>query len=219
MTESRTYESPRRKKQAEETRQAILAAARELFANRGYAATPLTDIAAEAGVSVPTLYASVGSKAAIALALVAFVNEQVDMRSLDMAQDAATSGPELIRAIAHLVRTLNEQAGDLIRVMTSAALVEPDLVPVAAAGRQMHREGQRVNAKRLAQLGALREDMSEERAAAILATQTAYEVFTLMVVDEGWTYDAVEEWLAETLSRMLLPPESVQSGKGRPGAV
>ncbi|MBN9492214.1 TetR/AcrR family transcriptional regulator [bacterium] len=206
MTESRTYESPRRKKQAEETRQAILAAARKLFAERGYAATPLADIAAEAGVSVPTLYASVGPKSAIALALVDFINEQVDMRSLDMAQDAATNGPDLIRAIAHLVRMLNEHAGDLIRVMTSAALVEPDLVPVAAAGRRYHREGQRVNAMRLARLGALRKGLSEEHAAAILATQTAYEVFTLMVMEEGWTYDAVEDWLVETLSSLLLEP-------------
>lgn len=212
MTESRTYESPRRKKQAQETRQAILAAARKLFAERGYAATPLSDIAAEAGVSVPTLYASVGPKSAIALSLVDFINEQVDMQALDMAQEAATTGPELVRAIAHLVRTLNEQAGDLIRVMTSAALVEPDLVPVAESGRRYHREGQRVNAARLARLGALRRGMSEERAAAILATQTAYEVFTLMVMEEGWTYDAVEDWLAETLNGMLLEGDE---GAGR----
>jgi AcrR family transcriptional regulator len=206
VTESRTYESPRRKKQAEETRQAILAAARKLFAERGYAATPLADIAAEAGVSVPTLYASVGPKSAIALALVDFINELVDMRSLDMAQEAASTGPELVRAIAHLVRTLNEKAGDLIRVMTSAALVEPDLVPVAEAGRGYHRQGQRVNAARLMRLGALRKGLTEEQAAAILATQTAYEVFTLMVMEEGWTYDAVEDWLVQTRTDMLLEP-------------
>ncbi len=207
MTESRTYESPRRKKQASETRLAILAAARKLFAQRGYAATPLTDIASEAGVSVPTLYTSVGSKAAIALALVEFINEQVDMPGLDMAQESATTGAELIRAIAHLVRQLNEKAGDLIRVMTSASLVEPDLAPVAESGRRYHREGQRVNAARLARLGALRDGLSEEQAAAILATQTSYEMFTLMVVEEGWTYDAVEGWLVDTLSRLLLKPD------------
>ena len=206
MAESRTYESPRRKKQADETRQAILAAARKLFAERGYAATPLADIASEAGVSVPTLYTSVGSKAAIALALVEFINQQVDMPALDVAQESATTGPELIQAITHLVRTLNERAGDLIRVMTSAALVEPDLVPVAESGRRYHREGQRVNAARLARLGALRDGLSQEQAAAILATQTSYEVFTLMVVEEGWTYDAVEDWLVDTLSRLLLAP-------------
>jgi len=208
VTESRTYESPRRKKQAAETRQAILAAARKLFAERGYAATPLADIAETAGVSVPTLYASVGSKAAIALALVEFINAEVDMGALDAAQEAATTGPELVRAIAHLVRQLNEQAGDLIRVMTSAAQVEPDLVPVAAAGRAMHREGQRVNAMRLKRLGALRPGLSEEQAAAILATQTSYEVFTLMVVEEGWTYDAVEAWLVDTLTALLLGPRT-----------
>jgi AcrR family transcriptional regulator len=70
MSESRTYQSPRRRQQAEETRRAILGAARQLFAERGYAATALSDIAEAAGVSVPTLYSSIGSMATIAWSLV-----------------------------------------------------------------------------------------------------------------------------------------------------
>src|SRR5262245_36526950 len=53
----------RRAKQAEQTRSEIIGAARRLFASQGYAATSVKDIAREAGVSVQTLYDSVGSKA------------------------------------------------------------------------------------------------------------------------------------------------------------
>ncbi len=74
MAEARPYRSPRRKRQAEQTRDAILATARRLFSERGFAATPISDIAAAAGVSVPTVYASVGSKAELAVCLVAFIN-------------------------------------------------------------------------------------------------------------------------------------------------
>ncbi len=53
----------RRAVQAEQTRAEIVSAARRQFAATGYAGTSVKDIAAAAGVSVQTVYDSVGSKA------------------------------------------------------------------------------------------------------------------------------------------------------------
>src|SRR5438067_7455786 len=58
------------------TRREILTAARRLFAERGYAGASVADIAEAAGVSVPTIYTSVGTKRAIVLALVGHVGEE-----------------------------------------------------------------------------------------------------------------------------------------------
>jgi AcrR family transcriptional regulator len=58
----RRYRSSLREEQARRTRQAILSAARQVFAERGYAATTIAQIAATAGVAVDTVYASVGTK-------------------------------------------------------------------------------------------------------------------------------------------------------------
>src|SRR3954453_4419078 len=66
----RVYRSPRRTRQAAETRLAILAAARELFARAGYTATTVAQIAASAAVSVDTVYATVGRKPALLRELV-----------------------------------------------------------------------------------------------------------------------------------------------------
>src|SRR5258708_37274932 len=59
----------RRQVSAAATRQEILLAARRLFAERGFARTSVADIAEEAGGSIPTIYASVGQKQALGIAL------------------------------------------------------------------------------------------------------------------------------------------------------
>jgi AcrR family transcriptional regulator len=205
LSESRPYQSERRRRQAAETRRDILRAARRLFAARGYAATALGDIAAEAGVSVPTLYASVGSKAELARALVEFVNDEAEIEQHDQAQRAATTAPELIRANVHLVRVLNERCGDIIRAISSAASSEPELIPVMEAGRRYHREGEQAVARRLAEMRALRPGIDAAQAGAILGTLLSYEVFNLFALLEGWSYDHIEAWLADAAMRLLLP--------------
>jgi AcrR family transcriptional regulator len=204
MSESRTYQSPRRRQQAEETRRAILGAARTLFAERGYAATALSDIAEAAGVSVPTLYSSIGSKATIARALVEFTNEQSDIPQNDRIQQATTNGPDLLRANAHLVRVLNERSGDIIRALLMAAASEPELAPALEAGRRYHREAEYANAYRLAGMQALRPGISAEEAGAIITTLALPEVIGHLAEVEGWSFDKIEAWLAETLIRLLL---------------
>lgn len=61
----RTYDSARRRAQADETRAAIVRAARDLFIERGYGHTTLADVARAADVSVETIHKSVGTKAVL----------------------------------------------------------------------------------------------------------------------------------------------------------
>src|SRR6516225_6344519 len=79
---SRPYASAIRKRHAEATSAAILAAARRLFATSGYQTTTIERIAALAEVSVPTVYVVFGSKAAILAALVAGAGGDADIRAL-----------------------------------------------------------------------------------------------------------------------------------------
>ena len=66
---TRTYRSPVRAEQAAATRRAVLVAARKLFTTTGYAATTVADVARLAGVSVDTVYTSVGRKPELLLAV------------------------------------------------------------------------------------------------------------------------------------------------------
>jgi AcrR family transcriptional regulator len=204
MSDARSYDSPRRRQQAEQTRTSILAAARQLFSTRGYDATPIADIARQAGVSVPTVYASVGSKPAIARSLVEFIDADVDMEALATAQMEATTALDLIRANARLARVLNERCGDIILALLAAGASDPEVAPAAAAGRAMHREGCRVVVERIHSMGALDESLTIERATAILATSTSPDVVERLTLEHGWSYDEVEAWLAHSMSTLLL---------------
>ena len=61
----KTYRSPLRDSQAEETRLRVVTAAARLFIERGYGATSIDAIAEAAGVGRATVFTSVGGKAAL----------------------------------------------------------------------------------------------------------------------------------------------------------
>jgi AcrR family transcriptional regulator len=202
---SRTYRSPHRDEQARRTRERILAAARRLMARSGYANVTVGEIAEDAGVSVPTVYTSVGKKPDLALALIERVNDEVDMETLNAAQQEARTPDELLRANAHLTRVLNEAAGDIMTTLLAAAAVNPDEVgPAAERGRSFHIEGMQRIAERLERDQALRPGLTSAEATAILATLATPEVVEKFVTSHGWGYDRYEAWLADAYSRLLL---------------
>lgn len=203
MQSARVYRSTLRERQAQQTRQTILQAARELFARDGYAATTINQIASAAGVSAQTIYATFSSKAGLALALVAYTNEQAGVGDLARDVAAATTPHELLRASIHLVCVLHERVGDLIRVLVEAAQSDPSLTPTLAAGRRSHSEPQRAIAQRLADAGALHDDVSVEAAADLLTVSTSPEAIERYVAERGWTYERIEQELTAAMARAL----------------
>src|SRR6266568_4686738 len=70
MKKARAYHSPARQRQADATRKRIAAAARKLLMKKGFAGATVEEIAREAEVSVPTVYAVFGSKEKIVAELI-----------------------------------------------------------------------------------------------------------------------------------------------------
>ena len=83
----------RREVAAAETRREILRAARRLFAQHGFAGTSVQRIAEEAGVAVQTIYSSVGSKAALVVALNDLIDEEAGVAQLE-ADEEGDRDPE-----------------------------------------------------------------------------------------------------------------------------
>jgi AcrR family transcriptional regulator len=194
----------RREVAAAETRREILRAARRLFAEHGYASTSVQQVAEESGVAVQTIYSSVGSKAALVLALNDLIDDEADVGKLAAEMSEETDPPRLIAQAVHLTRQLNERCGDLIRVLLSAEPAEPEAAAAVADGMRRHEHGARGLAQRLAALGALRADTTPERAAAVFSMMTSPASWRQLTSGAGWTFDEAEAWLTPSLAQLLL---------------
>lgn len=195
--------STRRQKQAAATRQEIVLAARKLFGERGYSATSMADIAAEAETSVQTIYDSVGSKGAVVMAIVDLLDEEVDIPAILEEMRATRDPRHLIALEVRLQRQFQERCGDVLQAMLTSAEYEPDVAAAVNEGWSRHYGGARWIVEQLDAWGALRDELPVDRAAASLAVISWLSC--ARYVDRcGWTYDQFETWLTEDLCRLLL---------------
>lgn len=201
---SRRYHSPRRAQQAEATREAIVRAARALFARHGYQATTLQAIAQEGGVAVATIYAAFGSKAAILSALIKSAGADADIRALAEEVVAERDPRRQLRLAAKVMCAIMERESDIMNLLWQAGSGDPDL---AAAWRQSHQ--QRLSRlapliERLAQQGALKSGLSVQEATDIEFTLSSPETHRLLRRERGWSPQRFEDWLADTSVELLL---------------
>jgi AcrR family transcriptional regulator len=196
----------RRERQAEQTRREIVAAARHLFAEQGYAKTSVAQIADAADVSVQTIYDSLGSKAAIVKALNDLIDDEGDVHAL-ASRIPATDDPEALVSIAvSITRNINERCDDIATVLWSGASIEPELEAVRDEGLRRHREGIFGLAGRLESLGALRNGVARRHAADVIGAMTEPVVVRTFVKDYGWSYDQYDEWANDMLRTLVLKP-------------
>jgi len=194
----------RRQAMAGQTRRDILQTARRLFARQGYAATSVTDIAREAGVAVQTIYARLGSKRGMLMALIDLIDEEADAGALAAGIRAAGNPQDALAAEVRLTRVFQERCGDIIGALFAAAAVEPDLAAAVAEGQRRHRDGARLAVARITELGGLRENLAPERAAALIAIATTHEAWRELRHSYGLSWDDAEALLCDTLGRAML---------------
>jgi hypothetical protein len=155
-------------------------------------------------VAVQTIYTSVGSKAALVLALNDLIDAEAGVSELAAELARETRPRQLLTKGIHLTRVLNERCGDNIRVVLSAEATDPDLAAAHADGMRRHREGAESLGRRLADLGALRPGTSAAQAAVTFALMTAPASWLQLTDDAGWSWDEAEGWVVTSLTRLLL---------------
>ena len=123
--------------QAQQTRVAVLGACRALFGERGWAATGVRDIAGEAGVSVETVYATLGGKVALLTAALdgAVVGDDDPIPLSERPVFLAMGEGEFdarVRAAAALITDIHVRTIGLQRALREGAGGEPALAELLA---------------------------------------------------------------------------------------
>jgi AcrR family transcriptional regulator len=196
----------RREQMALQTRADILQTARRLFAERGYAATSVNDIAEEASVAVQTIYSRLGSKRGIVMALLELIDEEAGVPEAAAAIATGSTPEDVLRTQNRLTRDLQERCGDIVGALIAAAALEPEVEQVVAEGLHRHRHGARVTINRIAELGGLRHDLPPDHAIALLSAATAHDAWYELVHAHKPSWDEAEQTLNDALTRAILRP-------------
>jgi AcrR family transcriptional regulator len=204
----RRYDATTRRESAARTRAAILDAARQLFTERGYAATPMTAIADRAGVALDTVYASAGRKPELARLLIETAisgTEQAipaEQRDYVLAIRAAADAGSKIAIYAAAMTAIAPRLAPVLAIMQQAAPDEPELARTWHQIAERRAANMRLFVADLAAAHPLR--MDSDQAADIVWATNAPELYQLLVERRGWTPQRYEQFLADTWRRLLL---------------
>ncbi|MEJ7649391.1 MAG: helix-turn-helix domain-containing protein [Nakamurella sp.] len=206
-----TVSSDGRHKRGRRSRSLITAAASKLFLERGFAATTVSAIAEEAGLSEPTVYYAFGSKEAVLVRAlnIAIAGDEEEVATLDREWTSVViSEPDA----AHQVQLMVAGAGDiliraapLLRVLQNSSGLSQELAATWSENGHQRREVQSRFVTALAEKGPLASGTSSEQATDLCTMYLGPEVYSALVHDLGWSHDAWATFVTSALQRCLLP--------------
>jgi AcrR family transcriptional regulator len=202
----------RRAQRAEATRRRVVEEAGRLFAAGGYQATTIEGVAQAADVSVETIYKRFGTKQAL-------LRAALNLLIVDEPQPASFAGQFLALPALQAVRAEPDQAVQLgmlaafsratlersasIHRMVRSAGAGDELAEFTTTSHTTRRRSQRALIDLLMINGPLRLDANA--AAETYAALANPDLYLLLIDEHGWTPQGYQTWLADTLTRLLLP--------------
>ena len=196
------------------TRSRIVDAARRLLTRGTYSSVTMEEIAKEAGVSYQTVYAVFGTKLQLAeeIIRVGFHFEGVEELTARVRQ---SSDPDLwLRDAARISRHIQETCADLLRFMRESG--DPGLLALLRENQELRLTQESFLSAALDGTGRLRAGMSSAEVLAVIWTMTSADVYSMLVVERGWTPNRYEEWLGSALIDLLLVPHEDGIAPGSP---
>jgi AcrR family transcriptional regulator len=219
----RRYDASRRQEQARVTRRAVLDAARDRFLDEGYARTTVAAVAAQAGVSVETVYKAFGNKPGLVKAVldVSIVgdDEPVPMMQREFVQrNIAEPDPrrKLLDFGVHLAE-VHPRVSPLELVVRAAAAADPAVAEVWVTLQDERLTGMTAFGQHLQDHGHLRDGVSAHEARDVLWAHSSVELWDLLVRQRGWPDERYAAWLGHQLVAALLPAGPTRRPARAPG--
>lgn len=193
-----------RRDKAQRTRLRIVESALSAFVERGYAATTMESVAADAGVAVQTVYFTFRSKGDLLQAAYEHVvlgPERIPPH-LSAWWRAVEGEPDVAAAIRGLVEgTLDvlDRAAPLVR----AVLGDDTAHEGYQHNEDLRRAGNMELVRILARKHTLLPGLTEERARDVLLLLTGPVLYSHLTRDMGWPRGEVEQWVVAILGQQL----------------
>jgi AcrR family transcriptional regulator len=208
VNSNRRYDSSRRQRQAEVARETILAAARARFLPDGYAATTVAAVAADADVSVETIYKSFGGKAGLVRALWERALEgrgpvPAPVRS-DAMSGVEVDAEQMLRKWAKLNAEVSFEVVPILLLVRAAAAGDEAMAALLAESEQQRLTRMRHNARRLLKTGGVRAGLGPAQVTDILWMFSAPELYEVLVLRRNWTRPRYAAFIADAMVAALL---------------
>ena len=203
-TESEAQSRSRREEYAAATWQAVVAAARELFAETGYSRTTVEQIARRARVSPATVYAQCGGKQGLLKTLMDSWTAGPLVLEIIEACAAAPSATEKLNVLADGYVAIYRASGDIVRIVTNAAAAAPGAAEFLETANARHHEALLAIVAQVRETGKLKEEISDEDAARIIYYHFRFEQFTLAAETFEWGEERARDWIRQRVENALL---------------
>jgi AcrR family transcriptional regulator len=212
----RAYDCRLRLERADATRLAIAAAAGRLFAERGYAATSIEEIAAAAGVGRATVFTSVGGKPALlkeayrlAVRGSANANTPLGQQARSRRISAEPDAHKLLAGYAGVMVEVGRRLAPLYEAVRAAAHANPEAREFWHLITEERRKAATGIVRRLAERDALLRGLDRQSASDILWVLNDPGLYQLLVTQRRWTQRRFRSWLTNSMQAQLLePPDS-----------
>jgi AcrR family transcriptional regulator len=206
---SRTKSRLTKAEQARQTRLRVIAAATTLFVRDGFLNATMAAIAGEAGVAVQTLYLSFGNKSAILKAAfdlaLAGDDEPIPVAERPWVQETRDH-PDALAALGIVVDGLTEiqrRTSPLYEVIRGAA-ADPEIGELLATEKRARHAGVALIAQLLSTKRGFDPKLSVDDATGVLYGVLSEDLYGLLVVEHGWTFERWRAWVLSTLSEQLI---------------
>jgi AcrR family transcriptional regulator len=195
---------PRREEYADQTRAAVIAAARQLFAQSGFFQTKVEQIAKLGRVSPATVYAQCGGKHGLLRSLMDSWTQAPIVAEAQRASLAATDAALVMQTLGAAYLQIIKEWGDVVRVVIDVAPHDDESREVLATAQKRHQRALMTICRHLEDIGALRDGVDARLASRIITYY--YGIDGLLRTREvfGWSFERSNEWLLARASAAVL---------------
>jgi AcrR family transcriptional regulator len=206
----RPYHAPQRAAAAARTREAIVAAAKDVFERLGWSGATMRGVADQAGVSVKTVEALYRTKAELLKQAIDYAIAG-DLRPIPIlgrepaaAMNAAPDAPALLDLHAHHARSISGRAAAILWVVEQAAPTHEETAKLWAQNNENRRAGARWAAATLLTKPGVPPHISHRYAEEVFWIAIDPGTYRSLTLGRGLSPAGFETWIRNFYGKMLL---------------